>query len=282
MMMDYNFERIAEAIRYIESNRKRQPSLEDVARHVCLSPFHFQRMFTAWAGISPKRCLEYLNVDYAKRILAQSRLSLLTAANEVGLSSTSRLYDLFVHIEGMTPGEYQRGGAGLSLHYVLARSPFGQTIIASTAKGISYIAFADKGKEEAVATLQRAFPLATLSEQADEHNSRAAGVFRLDWGNVGEVRLHLRGTNFQIKVWESLVRVPAGRLTTYSQLAQAVGSPKAVRAVGSAVAGNPVALLIPCHRVIRSTGGFGNYHWRPERKAAIIGWEAAHCGAKEE
>ena len=281
-MMDYNFERIAEAIRYIESNRKRQPSLEDVARHVCLSPFHFQRMFTAWAGISPKRFLEYLNVEYAKRILAQSRLSLLTAANEVGLSSTSRLHDLFVHIEGMTPGEYQRGGAGLSLHYVLARSPFGQTIIASTAKGISYIAFADKGKEEAVATLQRAFPLATLSEQADEHNSRAAGVFRLDWGNVGEVRLHLRGTNFQIKVWESLVRVPAGRLTTYSQLAQAVGSPKAVRAVGSAVAGNPVALLIPCHRVIRSTGGFGNYHWRPERKAAIIGWEAAHCGAKEE
>ena len=281
-MMDYNFERIAEAIRYIESNRKRQPSLEDVARHVCLSPFHFQRMFTAWAGISPKRFLEYLNVEYAKRILAQSRLSLLTAANEVGLSSTSRIHDLFVHIEGMTPGEYQRGGAGLSLHYVLARSPFGQTIIASTAKGISYIAFADKGKEEAVATLQRAFPLATLSEQADEHNSRAAGVFRLDWGNVGEVRLHLRGTNFQIKVWESLVRVPAGRLTTYSQLAQAVGSPKAVRAVGSAVAGNPVALLIPCHRVIRSTGGFGNYHWRPERKAAIIGWEAAHCGAKEE
>ena len=281
-MMDYNFERIAEAIRYIESNRKRQPSLEDVARHVCLSPFHFQRMFTAWAGISPKRFLEYLNVEYAKRILAQSRLSLRTAANEVWLSSTSRLHDLFVHIEGMTPGEYQRGGAGLSLHYVLARSPFGQTIIASTAKGISYIAFADKGKEEAVATLQRAFPLATLSEQADEHNSRAAGVFRLDWGNVGEVRLHLRGTNFQIKVWESLVRVPAGRLTTYSQLAQAVGSPKAVRAVGSAVAGNPVALLIPCHRVIRSTGGFGNYHWRPERKAAIIGWEAAHCGAKEE
>lgn len=281
-MMDYNFERIAEAIRYIESNRKRQPSLEDVARHVCLSPFHFQRMFTAWAGISPKRFLEYLNVEYAKRILATSRLSLLTAANEVGLSSTSRLYDLFVHIEGMTPGEYQRGGAGLSLRYVLAHSPFGQTIIASTAKGISYIAFADKGKEEAVATLQRAFPLATLSEQADEHNSRAAGVFRLDWGNVGEVRLHLRGTNFQIKVWESLVRVPAGRLTTYSQLAQAVGSPKAVRAVGSAVAGNPVALLIPCHRVIRSTGGFGNYHWRPERKAAIIGWEAAHCGAKEE
>lgn len=281
-MMDYNFERIAEAIRYIEFNRKRQPSLEEVARHVCLSPFHFQRMFTAWAGISPKRFLEYLNVEYAKRILAQSRLSLLTAANEVGLSSTSRLYDLFVHIEGMTPGEYQRGGAGLSLHYVLARSPFGQTIIASTAKGINYIAFADKGKEEAVATLQRAFPLATLSEQADEHNSRAAGVFRLDWGNVGEVRLHLRGTNFQIKVWESLVRVPAGRLTTYSQLAQAVGSPKAVRAVGSAVAGNPVALLIPCHRVIRSTGGFGNYHWRPERKAAIIGWEAAHCGATEE
>ena len=281
-MMDYNFERIAEAIRYIESNRKRQPSLEDVARHVCLSPFHFQRMFTAWAGISPKRFLEYLNVEYAKRILAQSRLSLLTAANEVGLSSTSRLHDLFVHIEGMTPGEYRSGGASLRLHYVLARSPFGQTIIASTAKGISYIAFADKGKEETVATLQRAFPLATLSEQADEHNSRAAGVFRLDWGNVGEVRLHLRGTNFQIKVWESLVRVPAGRLTTYSQLAQAVGSPKAVRAVGSAVAGNPVALLIPCHRVIRSTGGFGNYHWRPERKAAIIGWEAAHCGATEE
>ncbi len=282
MMMDYNFERIAEAIRYIEANRKRQPSLEEVARHVCLSPFHFQRMFTAWAGISPKRFLEYLNVEYAKKILATNRLSLLSAANEVGLSSTSRLHDLFVHIEGMTPGEYLSGGASLRLHYVLAHSPFGQTIIASTAKGISYIAFADKGKEEAVATLQRAFPRATLSEQADEHNSRAASVFQLDWDNVGEVRLHLHGTKFQIKVWESLVKVPAGRLTTYSQLAQAVGSPKAARAVGSAVAGNPVALLIPCHRVIRTTGGFGNYHWRPERKAAIIGWEAAHCRGTEE
>lgn len=274
-MADYNFERIAEAIKYIEANRKRQPSLEEVAGHVCMSPYHFQRMFTAWAGISPKRFLEYLNVEYAKRILNEEHPSLLLAADRTGLSSTSRLYDLFIHIEGMTPGEYQSGGAGLQMHYVFADSPFGEVLIASTMKGISYIAFVDDGRKRALDSLQAAFPSAGLSQQADEHNRCASDIFQLNWGDVGEVRLHLKATKFQLKVWESLIKVPAGRLTTYHQLAQSIGNGKASRAVGSAVASNPVAVLIPCHRVIRSTGAFGNYHWGSERKAAILGWEAA-------
>jgi AraC family transcriptional regulator of adaptative response/methylated-DNA-[protein]-cysteine methyltransferase len=280
-MADYQFDRIAEAIKYIEANRKRQPSLEDVASHVCLSPYHFQRMFTAWAGISPKRFLEYLNVEYAKKLLNEEHPSLLLAADKTGLSSTSRLHDLFVHIEGMTPGEYQSGGAGLQMHYVFSPSPFGEVIIASTRKGISYIAFADKGRTAALEMLQASFPFATLSEQSDEHNMCAANIFQLNWADVGEVRLHLKATKFQMKVWESLVKVPAGRLTTYHQLAQSIGNEKASRAVGTAVASNPVAVLIPCHRVIRSTGVFGNYHWGPERKAAIIGWEAAQADRQQ-
>lgn len=281
-MTDNNFERIAEAIRYIEANRKRQPSLEEAASHVCLSPFHFQRMFTEWAGISPKRFLEYLNVEYAKRILSEEHPSLLMTADKTGLSSTSRLYDLFIHIEGMTPGEYQSGGAGLQMHYVFSDSPFGEVIIASTKKGISYIAFVDDDKKQALETLQAAFPFATLKEQTDENNVCAANIFQLNWNDVSEVRLHLKATKFQMKVWESLVKVPAGQLTTYHQLAQSIGNPKASRAVGSAVASNPVAVLIPCHRVIRSTGVFGNYHWKPERKAAIIGWEAAHANERQQ
>lgn len=181
MNTDYNFERIAKAIKYIADNRQQQPSLDEVASHVGLSAFHFQRMFSAWAGISPKRFLEYLNVEYAKRILNEQHPSLLVAADETGLSSTSMLHDLFVHIEGMTPGEYQRGGTGLLMHYVFTSSPFGEVIIASTAKGVSHIAFVDKGRDAAIATLHAAYPMATLVEQADEHNSSAASVFRLDW-----------------------------------------------------------------------------------------------------
>ena len=278
-MEENDFNRIAEAIRYIGTNRKQQPSLEEVASHVCLSPYHFQRMFTAWAGISPKRFLEYLNVEYAKQVLSRDHSSLLQTADKTGLSSTSRLYDLFIHIEGMTPGEYQSGGAGLEMHYLFSPSSFGDVIIASTKKGISHIAFVDEGRQKAVATLQAAFPFATLSNQADDNNSCAANIFQLNWDNIGEVRLHLKATKFQMKVWESLIKVPAGSLTTYHQLAQQIGNAKASRAVGSAVASNPVAVLIPCHRVIRSTGVFGNYHWKPERKAAIIGWEAAHAAA---
>ena len=168
METDYNYARIEEAIRYIEANRKSQPSLEEVASHVCLSPYHFQRMFTAWAGISPKQFLEYINVGYAKWILREERPSLLEATDEVGLSSTSRLYDLFIHIEGMTPGEYQSGGTRLVMHYVFAPSPFGEVIIASTSRGVSYIAFADEGREDAVQRLRNAFPFASVTEQEDE------------------------------------------------------------------------------------------------------------------
>lgn len=280
METDYNYARIEEAIRYIEANRKSQPSLEEVASHVCLSPYHFQRMFTAWAGISPKQFLEYINVGYAKRILREERPSLLEATDEVGLSSTSRLYDLFIHIEGMTPGEYQSGGTRLAMHYLFSPSPFGEVIIASTSRGVSYIAFADEGREDAVQRLRNAFPFASVTEQEDEHNQNAANVFRLNWSDVHEVKLHLKGSRFQIKVWESLVRVPAGHLTTYHRLAESIGNANASRAVGSAVADNPVAVLIPCHRVIHSTGSFGQYHWRPERKAAMIGWEAARFSAQ--
>lgn len=275
--MEYNFEQIAEAIRFINASKPRQLSWADVASHVGLSQLYFQSMFTAWAGISPTRFLEYLNAGYTHSVAVTNYPSQPVATCKTHMSSTCGPHTPAVHIEIMTPGEYQGRGARLQLHYVFADSPFGELIIASTSKGVSYAAFADGGRKTALHNLQVAFPHAALQEQADVHNACAARFFKLENNNVDEVQLHLKATGFQLAVWKSLVKVPAGHLTTYRQLAQSIGNVKASRAVGGAVASNPVALLIPCHRVVCSSGSIGNYHWRPERKAAIIGWEAAHC-----
>lgn len=269
-----NYQRIADAINYIRLNFKDQPNLDEVAEKVNMSPFHFQRMFTDWAGISPKKFLQYLSLDYAKGILKENQATLFDAAFETGLSGTGRLHDLFINIEGMTPAEYKNGGKELAINYSFADSPFGTILVASTPKGICYMAFADN-KEKVLGELHHQFPNATYTQVVDHIQQEALFFFQKDWSKLSNIKLHLKGTPFQLKVWEALLRVPMGGLETYGSLAKVIQMPTASRAVGSAVADNPVAFLIPCHRVIRSTGEFGQYHWGPTRKSAIIGWEAA-------
>ena len=273
---ELNYERIAAAIRFIKENRQEQPRLETIAGHVHMSPAHFQRMFQEWAGISPKNFLQYLNVEYAKRILKQTHASLFDTACEVGLSGTGRLHDLFVNIEGMTPGEYKNGGQALRINYSFAETPFGQVMVASTDKGICHLAFVDEGEEEAFGFLIQLFPNAVYERCLDQKQQDALLVFNQDWSKPDEIKLHLKGTSFQLKVWETLLKIPAGGLTTYADLATKSGHEGACRAVGTAIGRNPVAFLIPCHRVIKATGDIGNYHWGEVRKEAIIGWEAAY------
>ena len=269
-----NYHRIEDAINYIKLNFKEQPGLDDVAEKVNLSPFHFQRMFTDWAGISPKKFIQFLSLDYAKGILKNNQATLFDTAFETGLSGTGRLHDLFINIEGMTPAEYKNGGKELSINYSFAESQFGNIIVASTAKGICYMAFADDG-DDAFAQLQAQFPNAAYTQMVDAAQQEALVIFKNDWTHLSNIKLHLKGTSFQLKVWEALLNIPVGGLSTYSSVAKAINHPTASRAVGSAVGDNPVAFLIPCHRVIKSTGEFGQYHWGATRKSAIIGWEAA-------
>jgi len=271
---DINYSRIAEAIDYIRGNFKIQPNLNEVAEKVHLSPSHFQRLFTEWAGTSPKRFLQYISVEHAKRILKDQQASLFEAAYETGLSSTSRLHDLFVNIEGMTPAEYRDGGRDLSINYSFAESPFGSLIVASTVKGVCYMAFQDD-ESLAFEDLKLRFPNANFHRKLDLLQQNALFIFQNDWSKLSEVKLHLKGTVFQLKVWESLLKIPMGKLSTYGSIAGQIGSPSASRAVGTAIGSNPVAFLIPCHRVIQSSGAFGGYMWGPTRKAAIIGWESA-------
>jgi AraC family transcriptional regulator of adaptative response/methylated-DNA-[protein]-cysteine methyltransferase len=274
-----NYNRIAEAIGFYKANFKDQPSLEQVAEHVHLSPFHFQRMFKEWAGVTPKQFLQYLTLGHAKQIL-ESGATLSDAAFEAGLSGTGRLHDLFIKIEGMTPGEYKNGGEELPINYRYAESPFGPLLIASTHKGVCYLAFADEDKAEALALLKEQFPNAQYYPASDGWQDEALAIFSQDWSQPREIKLHLKGTPFQIKVWETLLRIPMGGLTTYSEVADTMRNPQAVRAVGSAVGANPVAFLIPCHRVIKSDGQTGQYHWGGTRKQAIIGWEAAQMDTR--
>jgi len=269
-----NYDRIAEAINYIKLNFKNQPNLDDVAQKVHLSPFHFQRLFTDWAGISPKKFLQYLSLDYAKNLLKDKQATLFDTAFEIGLSGTGRLHDLFINIEGMTPAEYKNGGKELDINYSFAESPFGNIIVASTPKGICYMAFADD-REDAFSKLQEQFPNATYTQVVDVAQQDALHIFKKEWSELSKIKLHLKGTSFQLKVWETLLKIPMGDLSTYSDISKQIHQPNASRAVGSAIGANPVAFLIPCHRVIKSTGESGGYHWGPTRKSAIIGWEAA-------
>ncbi|MDB4903191.1 MAG: ada [Mucilaginibacter sp.] len=269
-----NYQRIEEAINYIKLNFKEQPNLDEVAEKVNLSPFHFQRLFTDWAGISPKKFLQFLTLDYAKSVLKEKQATLFDTAFETGLSGTGRLHDLFMNIEGMTPAEYKNGGKALSINYSFAESPFGDIIVASTPKGICYMAFADD-RVEAFNSLMAQFPNARYTQMVDIAQQNALFIFKKDWSQLSAIKLHLKGTSFQLKVWEALLNIPIGGLSTYSSVAREIQQPSASRAVGSAVGDNPVAFLIPCHRVIKSTGEFGQYHWGATRKSAIIGWEAA-------
>ncbi|MFN8354993.1 MAG: methylated-DNA--[protein]-cysteine S-methyltransferase [Spirosomataceae bacterium] len=273
-----NFNRIAEAINYIQQHFKEQPTLEQVAEQVHLSPHHFQRLFTEWAGVSPKKFLQYTSVEYAKGVLKHPSATLFDAAHETGLSGTSRLHDLFVNIEGMTPGEYKNGGQNLAINYSYAESPFGALLVASTDKGICFMAFADD-EAQALIELRKRFPKARLKQMTDLIQQNALYIFTHDWSKLSQIKLHLKGTDFQLKVWETLLKIPMGKLSTYGSIATQLQNPAASRAVGTAIGDNPVAFLIPCHRVIQSTGLLGGYHWGSARKAAMIGWEAVKANA---
>lgn len=269
-----NYRRIAEAIEYINTHFQSQPNLDEVAEQVHLSPAHFQRMFNEWAGTSPKKFLQFISLKHAKRMLQEEQATLFDTTFETGLSSTSRLHDLFVNIEGMTPAEYKNGGKNLQINYTFAESPFGNLIVASTSKGVCSMVF-EENEERAVHDLQAKFPNATLHRRLDVMQQNALFIFQNDWSQLNEIKLHLKGTDFQLKVWESLLKIPMGKLSTYGKLAEQIGNPKASRAVGTAIGSNPIAYLIPCHRVIQSTGNFGGYMWGTTRKTAIIGWEGA-------
>ncbi|HWK04295.1 MAG TPA: methylated-DNA--[protein]-cysteine S-methyltransferase [Puia sp.] len=292
-----NYDRIATAIEYMKAHFKEQPDLNEIAEKVHLSPFHFQRMFSEWAGVSPKKFLQYLSIGYAKSLLQDKGATLFDTAFETGLSGTGRLHDLFIGIEGMTPGEYKNGGEALSINYSFAESPFGEIIVASTPKGICHLAFAAdvsasssvapaSGKisttdeKAAFSTLRERYPNATYRQTVDLIQQNALYIFSQDWSSLSDIKLHLKGTPFQIKVWEALLNIPMGSLSSYSLISEKIGQPAASRAVGSAVGSNPVAFLIPCHRVIRSTGETGEYHWGSTRKTAMIGWEAAKTSLK--
>ena len=268
-----NYERIEKAIVYLKGNFHDQPSLEDVASQVHLSSFHFQKLFKDWAGVSPKKFIQFLSVEYAKSLLKQ-QLTIADVSYETGLSGTSRLHDLFIGIEGMTPGEYKNGGEALQIHYSFAETPFGDIIIASTEKGICHLAFVNE-HIQGIEQLKTAFPKASIQQKTDIIQQDALRFFDGDWKDLRKVKLHLKGTPFQVKVWQSLLQIPQGDLTTYGGIASMIDLPKASRAVGTAIGSNPIAYLIPCHRVIRSTGITGEYHWGSGRKKAMLGWEAA-------
>ncbi len=269
-----NYIRISEAIDYIRENFREQPGLDQIAEKVHLSPFHFQRLFSDWAGVSPKKFLQYLSIQYAKEMLKDKQTTLFEAANEAGLSSTGRLHDLFIQIEGMTPGEYKNGGADLKINYSYAESPFGNILVASTSKGICYMAFADD-EHKTLDDLRIRFPNAYFNQLSDSLQQNALYIFTHDWSKLNQIKLHLKGTAFQLKVWEILLSIPMGGLSSYGNIAAKISNPNASRAVGTAIGSNPVAFLIPCHRVIQSGGALGGYMWGLTRKSAIIGWEAA-------
>jgi len=271
-----NYRRIALAIEFIESNFREQPSLEEVAASVHLSPHHFHRLFKEWAGTSPKKFLQYITARHAKNLLANSTATLFDAAHQAGLSGTSRLHDLFITMEGMTPAEFKHGGKNLFINYSFAGSPFGKILVASTGKGVCFMAFAEND-QASLNKLKESFPNASFHSARDKHQLNALSIFQHDWSKLPDIKLHLKGTDFQLKVWESLLNIPMGKLSTYGRIADNIQNPKASRAVGSAVGKNPVAYLIPCHRVIQSTGKIGGYMWGPTRKKAIIGWECGRC-----
>lgn len=280
LQQQLNYRRIAEAIEYIKTNFKAQPNLDEVAEHVHLSPFHFQRLFSEWAGTTPKKFLQYTSIEHAKKILIDKQATLFDAAFETGLSGTGRLHDLFINIEGMTPAEYKNGAQNLSVNFSYAESPFGNLIVASTEKGICYMAFEDD-EANAYIDLRSKFPNATFQRKLDLIQQHALFIFQNDWNNLPEIKLHLKGTEFQLKVWETLLKIPMGKLATYGSIAERIGHAGASRAVGTAIGSNPVAFLIPCHRVIQSSGSIGGYMWGNTRKTAIIGWESARTNPSE-
>jgi AraC family transcriptional regulator, regulatory protein of adaptative response / methylated-DNA-[protein]-cysteine methyltransferase len=278
--MSDDYQRVAAAIRYLEANSTAQPTLEQIAGQVGLSPFHFQRLFQRWAGVSPKRFLQFLTAAHAKRLLRES-CSILDASFAAGLSGPGRLHDLLITAEAVTPGEYKSGGAGLKLRYGFHATPFGQCLIGVTERGICRFEFVDDGRSQALERLQLAWPEASVAEAEAETREMVERIFvRTPGGEARSLQLLLRGSNFQLKVWQALLQIPEGRIASYGFLAEKLGHHGASRAVGTAVGQNPISYLIPCHRVLRQSGALGGYRWGTERKQAILGreWLDAEVG----
>jgi len=268
--------RIEQALIYLEQNFKKQPELKEIAKSAFLSEYHFQRLFSRWVGISPKRFLKYLTKEYAKKLLETSR-SLLDVTYKTGLSSPSRLHDLFITCDALTPGEYKNRGEGVRISYGLHPCIFGECLLAVTDRGICWLAFVQNGdREGAIQSLKTIWGKAVIVEDPSRTQLMIDLIFNWYGDNQSRsIRLFLKGTNFQIKVWEALLRIPLGAVVSYEDIARTIGMPNASRAVGNAVGKNPISFLIPCHRVIKKIGEFGHYGGGKARKKAILGWEAA-------
>ena len=271
-----DYQRIEGTIRYLEANYQHQPSLGEIAASLHMSEYHFQRLFTRWVGISPKRFLQYLTKEHAKELLENSA-NLLEVAYETGLSGPGRLHDLFITCEGVTPGEFKNRGEGLAIDYGIHATPFGECLLALTDRGICNMIFVQEGdREAALAILKNEWKNAVLRDNPSKTSPLMERVLELSTkGITSPLSLYLRGTNFQIKVWEALLVIPPGSVVAYDDIAHYIGRPTAARAVSNAVAHNPIPVLIPCHRVIRKEGDFGGYRYGSARKKAMLGWEMA-------
>ena len=273
--MKSDYQRIAQAIEFINANAKQQPSLENIAAHLHLSPFHFQRLFSQWAGVAPKKYLQILTVDRAKQLLAQSK-PLAEVSDSVGLSGSSRLHDHFVQLEAASPGEFKAGGAGMEIRYSVIGGPFGDAFIAVTPRGICKLSFLSNNNiEQQIVDLNAQWPAAKLVNQASETTRMVEALFAGKQTINGPLSLYVKGTNFQINVWRALLQIEPGCINSYAQVAAAVSKPKAYRAVGTAIGSNQVAFFIPCHRVLQQSGQIGGYLWGETRKHAIHAWESA-------
>ena len=277
--MPDDYGRIEKAIHYLDERFPAQPDLAEVAKSVNLSPFHFQRLFRRWAGISPKRFLQFLMLDYAKHALNESG-NVLDATYAAGLSSPSRLHDLFVSVEAVTPGEFKKRGVGLCIRYGFHPSPFGECLLAVTDRGICAMYFVTSSREAVLNEVRHRWPRADFVEDSKATGQYLDRIFPRN-NRPDKLPIDLRGTNFQIKVWQALLEIPVGAVAPYEDLATRVGNPKATRAVGTAVGQNPIAFIIPCHRVIRKVGAIGNYHGGVARKRAMLAWEAARAHSEE-
>lgn len=271
-----NYHRIEKAIQFLEENFQRQPELEEVAEKVHLSPFHFQRLFTEWAGISPKRFLQFLTVGFLKQRLRETK-NLSEAAESAGLSSQSRVYDLFTTLEAVTPQEYKKQGEGLHIEYGIHDTPFGLCLIGTTERGICWFSFINTMDDARVSIedMKTHWHNSVFHQDQDITSIFIQQIFHRNTSSPTKLHLFVKGTNFQIKVWDALLKIPTGGVVTYQGIADEIGSPRAMQAVGSAVGSNHIAYLIPCHRVIRKDGVLGEYRWSATRKKSMIGWEMA-------
>ena len=279
-----DYERVARTIRFLDEHHVDQPDLSALAGGAGLSPFHFHRLFSAWAGVTPKDFLQCLTLEHVKTLLREGE-NVLDAALEAGLSGPGRMHDLCVTLEAASPGEIKSGGAGLNISYGFAVTPFGEALIGETGRGICHLSFTERGGDESARLALRWEWPAAKFERSDARAGKLAATIFTRQGTGEErrrLRAFVRGTPFQVRVWRALLRVPSGSLTTYGRLSGAISQPGAARAVGTAVGANPVAFVIPCHRVIRETGVLGNYRWDPLRKRAMIGWELSRCESAQE